>query len=170
MTVKIMRGVPGSGKSFRAKEILKDWLEGEGSERHKGVILSADQYFIKYEGQYKFKPSEIGEAHQDCFRRFSARLGGINKADTLIIIDNTNTRLWECAPYVLAAETEGHDVELISIRPKFRDDLMAMWERNTHGVDWPLQVAMNERFELAPPHWNETTIEVSFAKDEAGQG
>jgi tRNA uridine 5-carbamoylmethylation protein Kti12 len=161
MTVRIMRGVPGSGKSYHAEEMLKRHLETSG---RKGVILSADQWFIDGEGEYKFNPAEIGNAHRHCFDRFSTRLGsnrGRDTLDTLIIIDNTNTRLWECSPYVLAAETYGHDVELWSYRPETRDDLMRIWARNSHGVSWEVVAAMDERFEQALPHWEEYTIPVA---------
>jgi len=79
----IMRGVSGSGKSFKAKQ-----LAGEN-----GVICSADDFFVeKGKGEYAFDPNLLGEAHQQCQDRATQ---AVQQGLSPIIIDNTNTRLWE---------------------------------------------------------------------------
>jgi len=76
----------------------------------------------------------------------------------LLIVDNTNTRLWECAPYVLAGEAFGHDVKLVSFRAASFDTVGRWAARNTHGVPVDKVCDMYERFEKALPHWNEETV------------
>jgi adenylate kinase family enzyme len=47
-----MRGVPGSGKSTKAKQLAGI----------KGLIYSTDDFFMK-NGDYVYDPSKIGEYH-----------------------------------------------------------------------------------------------------------
>ncbi|XP_030349214.1 NEDD4-binding protein 2 isoform X3 [Strigops habroptila] len=88
----LLRGVPGSGKSYLARTLLED--------NPGGVILSTDDYFYKY-GQYQFDPSCLGEAHDWNRKRakeaFEMRISPI-------IIDNTNIQAWEMKPYVTLAQ------------------------------------------------------------------
>ena len=87
--VVIMRGVPGSGKSFLAKQ-----LEGDG------VVLSTDDYFINCHGQYMFDRGRLPEAHEWNQKRADQHLKtGTNP----VIIDNTNLEVWELQPYVVMA-------------------------------------------------------------------
>lgn len=84
----IMRGVSGSGKSYRAKE-----LAGEDVDS----IISADQFFgdtvEEYVAQWSVK--KLGIAHRNCQNRVRYRL----QNRLLTIVDNTNTRIAEMMPY-----------------------------------------------------------------------
>lgn len=53
-----MRGLPGSGKSTKAKKIA-------GNE---GVIYSTDDFFM-INGKYTYDPKLIGENHEKNFKR-----------------------------------------------------------------------------------------------------
>jgi predicted kinase len=86
----IMRGVPGSGKSTKAKKI------SNGS----GLIFSTDDFFI-VKGEYIYDPKMIGQYHEQNFER---TLKAMKEATPLIIIDNTNVKLWEMKKYVEAAD------------------------------------------------------------------
>ncbi len=157
MSVVILRGPSGAGKSTLA-EAHRMRLEKEG----KGcTVVSADDFHINAEGDYVFKPENIGPSHQDCFRKFFRCIKDGLPRDT-VIVDNTNTRLWECAPYVLAGEAFGHDVKLIHLMPVLHTDVLGAAARNVHGVPEDLVIAMDEEYEMALPHWNEETIEVSL--------
>ncbi|KFW04128.1 NEDD4-binding protein 2 [Eurypyga helias] len=50
----LLRGVPGSGKSYLARTLLED--------NPGGIILSTDDYFYKH-GQYHYDPDCLEEAH-----------------------------------------------------------------------------------------------------------
>jgi predicted kinase len=98
----IMRGLPSSGKSYRAKELA-------GTT---GVILSADEYFYKFvepenPEKYCFKPSHIGHAHK--WNQVRAQKL-IEQGHPLIIIDNTNTTPSEAKAYVEYAVPQDYTV------------------------------------------------------------
>ncbi|NXS31905.1 N4BP2 protein, partial [Pomatostomus ruficeps] len=88
----LLRGVPGSGKSYLARNLLED--------NPGGIILSTDDYFYK-NGQYYYDPDCLGEAHDWNRKRakeaFEMRISPI-------IIDNTNIQAWEMKPYVTLAQ------------------------------------------------------------------
>lgn len=76
----LMRGVPGSGKSTQAKKIA-----GE-----KGVIYSTDDFFM-VKGQYVYDVKMIGKYHE---KNFDRTVLAMQKGIPLIVIDNTNVKLW----------------------------------------------------------------------------
>jgi len=113
----ILRGVSGSGKSTKARE-----LAGET-----GKIHSTDDFFM-VNGKYVFDPAQLPRYHKLNFEAFKADLAlGVSP----VIVDNTNTRKWEYENYLEAAKAAGYDVEVISI-PHIDPALAAI--RNTHGV------------------------------------
>lgn len=104
-SIIILRGIPGSGKSTLARE-AKALLEQYGFSC---VIVSADHYFEK-DGEYKFDRTKIKEAHDSCKKAFfDAIKAGVNT----IIVDNTNTRLWEFQPYVDEALAHSDPSQLV---------------------------------------------------------
>lgn len=98
----IMQGVPGSGKSTRAKE-LKEEL-GDNA-----VICSTDDYFM-VNGEYCFRPIGLSDYHSLNLERAKDLM---NEGKT-VIVDNTNIEAWECRRYVLHAFTLG--IEILFVR------------------------------------------------------
>ncbi|KFW83868.1 NEDD4-binding protein 2, partial [Manacus vitellinus] len=94
----LLRGVPGSGKSYLARNILED--------NPGGIILSTDDYFNKH-GQYHYDPNCLGEAHD--WNRKRAK-EAFEMGITPIIIDNTNIQAWEMKPYVTLAQQFKYEV------------------------------------------------------------
>lgn len=85
----IMRGVPGTGKSYLARQL-----------RGNGVVLSTDDFFINYQGQYVFDRYRLPEAHEWNQKRADQKVrAGTNP----VVIDNTNLEVWEMQPYVMMA-------------------------------------------------------------------
>lgn len=83
----LMRGYPGCGKSFKAKEMASEW----GNT----VICSADDYWITPEGKYNFDASKLKLAHDSCFNIFKKAIAdGKN-----VIVDNTNLKYDDCKRY-----------------------------------------------------------------------
>ena len=62
-TMFVMRGLPGSGKSFLVEKII----QGYGAENVS--VCSADSYFITSEGNYVWVQSRLKDAHMDCQKR-----------------------------------------------------------------------------------------------------
>lgn len=148
----IMRGVPGSGKSFTAKNIIQNF-EGGGA-----AYCSTDNFFM-VNGEYKFNPNKIKMAHEwnrDCAR------AAIGKSVPLVIVDNTNTQKWEYSNYVDMARAAGYSVEFQfptspwwkKIEGKIKDktfndkDVEEFHSRNKHSVPFEVIKKMMIRFEF----------------------
>lgn len=85
--VLILRGKPGSGKSYICENfyVPRGW-----------VHASADQFFYDDDGKYNFDPSLIQEAHDYCFDLAKKAVAeGKN-----VVVDNTNRQLWEFKRYL----------------------------------------------------------------------
>jgi predicted kinase len=98
-SIAICCGPSGSGKSTWADKLVK---------KLGAVKLSADDYFM-VDGKYVFSPISIGEAHAQCLRKF---VGALIACEEDIIVDNTNLKPIDMAPYVRLAEAFGYDVEI----------------------------------------------------------
>jgi len=142
MKTTILCGIPGSGKTFSTQA-------GDTPT----PIVSADHYFI-FNGEYRFDPSKLGEAHGQCLRYFIARV----RAGEDVIVDNTNTGVAEIAPYMSIALAYGAEVEV----KVFLADPEVCAKRNTHGVPLKACQGMHARLlatlEAYPPFWAKPTI------------
>ncbi|KAL8207492.1 UNVERIFIED_CONTAM: hypothetical protein K2H54_057086, partial [Gekko kuhli] len=132
----LLRGVPGSGKSYLARSLLED--------NPGGIILSTDDYFYTKSGQYQFNPDRLSEAHEWNWKRAKE---AFEKRVTPIIIDNTNIQAWEMKPYV--ALSQQHKYKVIFREPdtwwKFKPKELE--RRNIHGVSKEKIKKMLERYE-----------------------
>ena len=132
--VLILAGLPGSGKSKLAKEL---------GELHPNTrILSSDDYFMR-NGECRFNPSELGRAHDRCWRRYlnTFQMSAIfSRTGGLAIVDNTNTSPFELAPYVRYAK--GLEVPVLTLFVKRRYELCL--RDQTHGVSLETMQRMAE--------------------------
>lgn len=131
----ILRGISGSGKSTYARKIKSDLPI---------VIVSADDHFMK-DGEYIFNPAELPEAHRKCFMNCDDYLD----AEFDVIVDNTNTSLWEISPYMMLAQKHRASVEIVRVDC----DPKVAAARNTHGVPEGAVHAMAKRMEPLLPFW-----------------
>lgn len=140
MKVVIMRGIPGSGKStYVARNFPL------------ATVCSADHFFLDKEGNYKFDPKRIGEAHLSCQKKFARNLMlgyCLDDEDKVLVVDNTNTSLWEMAFYIGLCNVYGIPFEIH--RMNTPADVCA--ERNVHGVPPDKVHLMAKRMEKVPPH------------------
>jgi len=93
--VIILRGLPGSGKTSAAKKMASQCVAGGGTV----VTCSADDFFLDALGDYKFDPTLLGRAHAECMHKF---LKSLDAGIDLVIVDNTNTEIWEYQNYARA--------------------------------------------------------------------
>lgn len=77
----IMRGLPGSGKSFVANQIIEETVKNP-----KDHIVSADHFFIRG-GRYLFEASKLGQAHETAQKMFAQKA---SLGYSPLIVDNTN--------------------------------------------------------------------------------
>lgn len=144
LTVIILRGISGAGKSTFANELGGD-------------IVSADHWFMR-SGKYKFDPRELPDAHAACLREFIDICQSGDARNNVVIVDNTNTTVMEVAPYVAVGQAYGHNVEIITIAA----DVTAAAARNIHNVPASAVQQMARRLEDSarqfPPWWKHRVI------------
>ena len=121
MKLVLIRGLPGSGKSTMAKNML-------GFEHYE-----ADMFFER-DGKYIYEPSKIKEAHEWCQRETFRALK--NGGD--VVVSNTFTRLFEMEPYFEMAKIFG-------IKPYIME-ATGNWP-NVHGVPTEVVDKMRQRWE-----------------------
>lgn len=123
----LMRGAPGSGKSFLSRAIVDKTL---GNGDYRNHIFSADDYFI-VNGVYKYQADRIDEAHR--FNQSNVRAKA-RDGWSPIVVDNTNMRLWEMQAYVQIAADNGYYLEVLEPITHWRYNARSLSARNTHGV------------------------------------
>jgi predicted kinase len=130
----LIRGLPGSGKSTFAKELV-------GSDF---LICEADKFFYDREGNYNFDATKLKEAHESCRNRVETYMKDSLVNDQFyreIAVSNTFTREWEMQAYIdLAAQ---YDYRVFSIIIENRHG-----NSNVHGVPDEVVKNMQLRFEI----------------------
>jgi len=135
----LMRGVPGSGKSTKAKEIARAHMQEGGTSV---AICATDDYHMK-DGVYVFQREKLGYFHtQNCIRVYELMKLGIE----LVIVDNTNIKRRDMQAYVSNAGSCGYEVQEVVVGKEFlipsmdmnphafNDYIQMCAQRNTHGV------------------------------------
>lgn len=139
----IMRGVSGSGKSTMAnqfREFARQLLEA------RSVIFSTDDYFLNEDGEYEFDGSKLGKAHQ--WNQGRVRVALHNECWDIIIVDNTNTMLWEMKPYVDAGLKYDADIFFYQTHELTnRGMLDEFYHRCRHGVPREVIEKQYDRFQ-----------------------
>lgn len=133
-TLYIVRGVPGSGKSTFAKELV-----GESF-----LVCEADKYFIDKDGNYNFDATKLRAAHQWCKDQVETYMKDSQLNDqfyTKIAVSNTFTREWEMQAYVDLAAKYGYRVFSVIVENRHGGV-------NVHSVPDDVLEAMKERFEV----------------------
>lgn len=138
-TVKILRGLPGSGKSIYLKNNFPN-----------AKVYSTDDYFY-IDGIYKFDRELLPLYHN---RTLACYLDGLFKNEELIVVDNTNIKIYEIAPFYRAAEALNYDVEIIFIlcHPE------VCLSRNIHEVPAEIINSMFHSLESIPTWWKQKVI------------
>jgi predicted kinase len=126
----VMRGIPGSGKSTKAKE-----LAGQGKIHSTDDVIEAgedyNEFFAKMIASKDFTP--LSRVHSTNLKN---AISSMKSGVTPVIIDNTNIKQNEAKAYVVAALELGYSDNNI----KFVDigtaglEAAELAKRNTHGV------------------------------------
>lgn len=94
----LIRGLPGSGKSFLANEFVSFGFQH----------VEADMWFYR-DGQYMFDGQQLPAAHQWCRNRTRNLL----TAGKRVVVSNTFSRNWEMQPYLDIATDLGKTYHVI---------------------------------------------------------
>lgn len=160
----IMRGLIGAGKSFVIEEILRILLKA-GKRGRVGLIVSSDNFFSRIAQRHVppktyaqvFRPHLIPQAHLACQKDVWWHLVADDSdqchARSHIIIDNTNSQLWEFEIYRMWAEHFHRLVRIWEVIPPFTSgnipDIELLAQRNLHGVPHHAIAEMARRWESA---------------------
>lgn len=117
--VYIMRGLPGSGKSEKAKELIRGKF---------GLIFCTDDYFIGRDGKYRFVHTMLDSYHDKCFNAFA---DAIKKGLSPLVVDNVNALQWQYRRYVSIARAYGYKVTIVTME---HPEPEVAATRNSHGV------------------------------------
>lgn len=163
----LMRGVPASGKSYRAME-----LAGDDSS----VIHSADHFFGSTPEEYvaNWSIEKLGMAHKQCQKNTRMRM---QRQLPLAIVDNTNTQVRELLPYFEMAVQYQYRVQIeeptspwwvndiapyLEDKEKNRKHLEKMckilWEKNQSSHKVPLESIKKMLFRY---HFNVTVEQLA---------
>lgn len=134
----ILRGLPGSGKSFLADRIIEETVKNP-----EGHVLSADKFFIN-RGQYKFKAEKLPEAHDVTQKLFAQRA---SQGASPLIVDNTNTSYWEMYYYLQVAVQYGYVIEIMEPQTPWKFAEGKLVSKNQHSVPIESIKRMKERYE-----------------------
>jgi predicted kinase len=125
----LLRGLPGSGKSTLAKMLV-----GDKDYCHK----EADMYFVDRDGNYKFNPSQLKDAHKWCQDEIEFAM----KYDhSPVVVSNTFTQEWGMQSYYELAEKYGYRVHSLIVENRHGGV-------NEHGVPEDKLEIMKNRFEV----------------------
>ncbi|XP_059620528.1 uncharacterized protein LOC132264341 [Phlebotomus argentipes] len=123
----LMRGLPGSGKTYLARKIV-DQTAGGDYRRH---IFSSDNFFYDVNGVYKYDIDKLSEAHlfnQNCV--FKKAYDGWSP----IIVDNTSMKLWELHIYCKYAVQFGYVVRVLEPTTPWAWNVSRLSQMNVHSV------------------------------------
>lgn len=128
----IMRGLPGSGKSEKARRLVGN-----------GIIHSTDEFFIE-NGEYMFDYDNVGRYH---YFNFLSSARSMQDGISPIIIDNTNIVTSDCVDYVELGKAYGYEIIIVEPDTDWAFDIEELMKRNTHRVSRETMVEMLEKYE-----------------------
>ena len=133
----IVRGIPGSGKTTLATNLLSQFREANIASE----MFEADQYFLNKNNEYVFDRNKLCDAHQYCQDRTYNSL----KEGKTVIVSNTFTLKSELLPYfnmikayemnptVILAQSEYGSIHgvpeatLLNMRKRFQYDISSLF-------------------------------------------
>lgn len=137
----ILRGLPGAGKTTRARELKKE-CASEGC-----AILSADDFFLYTVGGkvvYRFDPTQLQMAHDMAVDRTRQEA---EKGTPTIVIDNTNAKRRDFQQYLDIAKLHGYQVVEEIVGGLTTVDVETYTKRCVHNVPKHTIAKMASEFE-----------------------
>lgn len=107
-------------------------------------MCSADDFFVNEAGKYVYDVKKIGAAHEWALARAADMVA---RSLSPIVVDNTNTQLWEAKSYVEVAVAAGYAVEILQPQTEWAFNPIECAARNRHGVPEAAIRKMLQRWE-----------------------
>ncbi|XP_067643420.1 uncharacterized protein [Eurosta solidaginis] len=145
----IMRGVPGSGKTCLAKNLIERYVSLNEQYTIHDFIFSSDDFFYKSSGRYKWQGCLLDQAHQFNQQRVKERA---QAGWSPIFVDNTNVKLWEMLYYAQVAVQNGYIIELLEPKTSWRKSANKLSQKTKHGVPAEKIQLMLNNFEKGTVH------------------
>ncbi|XP_074559499.1 uncharacterized protein LOC141815454 [Curcuma longa] len=185
--VIILRGLPGSGKSYLAKALRDIEIENGGNAPR---IHAMDDYFMvevekniddnegsKSTGSSRAKKQATKKVIEFCYESEmeeayrSSMLKAFKKTleegiFTFIIVDDRNLRVADFAQFWAIAKRSGYEVYLLEAPYK---DPMGCAARNVHGFTLEDVQKMAEKWEESPPLYLQIDIQSLFHGDDLNE-
>lgn len=129
---RIMRGLPGSGKTTTAKELAK---------LHNAVVYSADDFHIK-NNIYHWDVSNAQHAHKmNKKRTIDALKSGIS-----VYYDNINSTYRDFFQMAVIANKLGAKIEIIQPNTTWCNDAQQCHTKSTHNIDMEKMNSIQNKF------------------------
>lgn len=150
----VVRGLPGSGKSHKAKKIALM------NNFNKVTIRTTDDFFM-VDGEYVFDHTKIGLYHQ---MNQDQVMKDMEDNTNLIIVPNTFTVLWEFQKYIKLCQTYNYSMIITESDAEWKFDVDECHNRNTHGVPLDTIEAMKSRWVSSYDIFSSISKENTFVK------
>lgn len=125
----LMRGCPGSGKSYQATNILKMCYKNADVDE---FIFSTDKFFTnKHTNKYNFNRSKIAQAHQWNLEKVK---NAVFNEITPVIIDNTHVEAWEMEDSIKLGVNNGYWIEILEPISEWAWEGTELAKKNVHNV------------------------------------
>lgn len=150
MKLIIMRGLPGSGKSTLVKNLY-----------HDADIFSTDNYWLRPDGTYDFNVKLLGKAHEWNFNCFSKwvhtgfSFSNVIGCSNIAVIDNTNITFKEFEKYVVLAQENNIEIDIVEPATAWAFNAEECFKRNKHGVPLETIQRMLSRWESIDDIWKQ---------------
>jgi predicted kinase len=143
--VIIMRGLPGSGKSYWVEQFIQSQPLSVATQIKQYGYYSTDNLFFN-DGEYRFDINKLSQNHQ---LNLSLFIEALARAEPVVICDNTNVCHWEYLAYKTAAVALGYQVKVVLIGdPKSVEHQELCSQRNKHRVSLKQIQRMAKLFEI----------------------
>lgn len=136
----ILRGLPASGKTERAGEILKEYDSGE--------IFSAADFLQDENGWVKMTNERLQNAHEQTRKQ---AFDAIKRRVHPIVIDNTNLERWEMRPYVCKGFWRGYFIMFEDLTENIPLETRFSW--CSEGISLKKLREMQKRYEPNVNFW-----------------
>ena len=97
----IIRGLPGSGKTGKAKSLVEEGIVDAHYE--------SDMYFRTHDGSYNYNKEHLGYAHDWCRHSVRKALA----AGKNVVVSNTFVKLWEFKEYLELGKEFGAEIAVV---------------------------------------------------------